>query len=111
MVEECTRDTSFAAGCSVLTADDSVAVYIASPWLSRLLSRLRLPACLLLVDTPALTTSTLTNRSNTYKQLLNCLLITDAMDFALDSAQLYTYDLIMTINVPTSMPFSVLVLL
>ena len=87
-----------------MTADVSAAVYIASAWLSRLLSRLRLPACLLLVDTPALTTSTLANRSNTYKQLLNFLLITDAMDFAFDSAQLYTYDLIMPINVRTSIP-------
>ena len=83
MVEECIRDISFTAGCSVLTADESAAGYIASAWLSRLLFRLRLPACLLLVDTPALTTSTLTNRWNTYKQLLNTLLITDAMEWIL----------------------------
>ena len=98
-------------GCSVLTADESAAVYIASAWLSRLLSRLRLPACLLLVDTPALTTSTLANRSNTYKQLLNFLLITDAMDFAFDSAQLCTYDLIMPINVRTSIPIFFLIVI
>ena len=55
----CTQGVSFTPSCNVLTAERSAAVYIPSAWLSRLLSRLRPPACPLLADTPALTTITL----------------------------------------------------